>query len=100
MRTAWHEALYTPPPTNKAVHRIGDKLGAQGTVCTVSKSGRSKTSMMEENNILVAMSFVSSPKKSTRRAYLDVFRYVIVPNLTLTSCTSSKTELLHIMRRQ
>ena len=37
-------------------------------MCNAPKSGRSKTSLTEENKILAAMRFVDSPKNSTRRA--------------------------------
>ena len=65
MRTAWQEAYHTPPPSRKAIYRIIDKFETLGSVCNAPKSGRRKASMTEENETLVAMTFVNSPKKST-----------------------------------
>ena len=45
-----------------------DKFETPGSARNAPKSGRPKTSMTEENETLVAMTFVSNPKKSTRRA--------------------------------
>jgi hypothetical protein len=68
VRTAWVEAVNTPPPTRLTIYRIGDKFGATGSVANAPKSGHPRTSMTEENEMRVAMTFVNSPKKSTRRA--------------------------------
>ena len=61
-------AFNTPPPTRLTIYRIRDKFDATGSVANVPKSGRPTMSMTEENEIRVAMTFVNSPKKSTRRA--------------------------------
>jgi len=66
--TAWVEVFNTPPPTRLAIYRIRDKFDATGSVANASKSGRPRTSMSEENEMRVVMTFVNSPKKSTRRA--------------------------------
>jgi hypothetical protein len=68
VRTAWQKAFQTPPPSRKTIYHIRDKFETLGSVCNAPKSGRPKTSMTEENEMLVAMTFVNSPKKSTRRA--------------------------------
>ena len=67
VRTAWVEAFNTPPPTRLTIYRIRDKFYATGSVANAPKSGRSRTSMTEENEMRVVMPFVNSPKKSTRR---------------------------------
>ena len=48
--------------------RIRDKFDATGSVANAPKSGRPRKSVTEENEMRVAMTFVNSPKKSTRRA--------------------------------
>ena len=68
VRTAWVEAFNTPPPTRLTIYRIRDKFDATGSVANAPKSGHPRTSMTEENEMRVAMTFVNSPKKSTRRA--------------------------------
>ena len=68
VRTAWVEAFNTPPPTRLTIYRIRDKFDATGSVANAPKSGRPRTSMTEENEMRVAMTFVNRPKKSTRRA--------------------------------
>ena len=68
VRTAWVEAFNTPPQTRLTIYRIRDKFDAAGSVTNAPKSGRPRTSMTEENETRVAMTFVNSPKKSTRRA--------------------------------
>ena len=72
VRTAWVEAFNTPPPTRLTIYRIRDKFDATGSVGNVPKSGRPRTSTTEENEMRVAMTFVNSPKKSTRRAALEL----------------------------
>lgn len=69
MHTAWPEAFHTAPLSFKAIYRIWDSFETLGSVFNVSKSGRPKTSMTEENETLVVMTFVNSPKKFTRRAF-------------------------------
>ena len=64
--TAWVEAFNTPPPTCLAIYRIRDKFDATGSVANALKSGCPRTSVTEENEMRVAMTFVNSPKKSTK----------------------------------
>ena len=66
--TAQVEAFNTPPPTRLAIYHIRDKFDAKVSVAKASKSGCPRTSMTEENEMRVAMTFVNSPKKSTHRA--------------------------------
>jgi len=66
--TAWVEASNTSPPTRPKIYRIRDKFDATGSVANAPKSGRPRTSMTEENEMRVAMTFVNSPKNSTRPA--------------------------------
>jgi len=66
--TAWVEAFNTPSPTRLTNYRIRDKFDAADSVANAPKSGRPRTSVIEENEMKVAMTFVNSPKKSTRRA--------------------------------
>ena len=68
VRTAWVEAFNTPPPTRLTIYRIRDKFDATGSVAYTPKSGRPRTSIIEENEMRVAITFVNSPKMSTRRA--------------------------------
>jgi hypothetical protein len=68
VRTAWVEAFNTPPLTHLTFYRIRDKFDATGSVANAQKSGNPRTYMTEENEFIVAMTFVNSPKKSTRRA--------------------------------
>jgi hypothetical protein len=61
VRTAWVEAFNTPPPTRLTIYRIRDKSEATGSVANAPKSGRPRTSMTEETEMRVAMTFVNSP---------------------------------------
>ena len=64
--------FHTDPPTRVIIYKIRDKFDTDGTVANKKKSGRNKTSSAEEDEILVALTFVISPKKSTRRASLQL----------------------------
>jgi len=66
--TAWVEEFNTPPPTCLTIFRMRDKFDATGSVDNAPKSGRPRTYMTEKYEMRVAMTFVNSPKKSTRRA--------------------------------
>jgi len=66
--TAWVEAFNTSPPTGLTIDRIRDKFDATGSVTNAPKSGRPRTSMREENEMRVVMTFVNSPENSTRCA--------------------------------
>ena len=72
VRRHWTQTFHTDPPTRVTIYKIRDKFDADGTVATKKKSGRNKTSSTEENEMLVALIFVNSPKKSTRRASLEL----------------------------
>ena len=72
MRTSWQGAFNTPSPSRHAIYRIRNKFESTGSVVNLPKSGRPKTSMTEENEIRVALTFVNSPRKSTRRASMEL----------------------------
>ena len=71
-QTPWDATFRTDPPTRVTIYKIRDKFDADGTVANKKKSGRNKTSSAEEDEILVALTFVISPKKSTRGASLQL----------------------------
>jgi hypothetical protein len=62
VRTACIEAFNSLPPTRLTIYRIRDEFDAMGSVANAPKSGRPRTSMTEENELRVAMTFVYSPK--------------------------------------
>ena len=68
------DANFSHRPANNSatIYSIRDKFDTDGTVANKKKSGRNKTSSTEENEMLVALTFVNSPKKSTRRASLQL----------------------------
>ena len=68
VREAWRNMFNTPPPSRQAIYNLRDKFEATGSVRNAPKSGRNKTSTTEDNEMLVALTFINSPKKSTRRA--------------------------------
>ena len=70
---AWPEAFYSPPPSRKAIHCIRDKSETLVSVCNARNFGRPKTSTTEKNDMLVALAFVNSPKKPTKRALKELF---------------------------
>ena len=72
VRTLWQEAFHTPPPSRQTIYRLRSKLDKTGSVNNAPKRGRPKTSTTEENMTLVALTFVYSPKKSTRRACAEL----------------------------
>ena len=57
VRTAWVEVFNTPPPTRLTIYRIKDKFDATGSVANALKSGRPRTSMTEENEMRVGMTY-------------------------------------------
>ena len=65
VRTAWVEAFNTPPSTHLTIYCIRDKFYTTGSVANAPKSGRPRTSVTEENEMRVAMTFVNSPKLYT-----------------------------------
>jgi len=72
VRTAWVDAFNTPSPTRLTIYRVRDKFDETGSVANAPKYGRPRTSMTEENEMSVVVTFVNSPKKSTRRACCNV----------------------------
>jgi len=53
VRTAWVEEFNTPPPTRLTIYRMRDKFDATGSVANAPKSGSSRTSMTEENEMIL-----------------------------------------------
>ena len=53
VRTAWVETFNTPPPTRLTIYRIRDKFDATCSVANAPKSGRPRTSMTEENEMIL-----------------------------------------------
>lgn len=49
-----------------------DKFDLTGSICNAPKTGRPKTVTTEDNEMLVAQSYVQSPKKSKIRASLEI----------------------------
>ena len=72
VRRHWMQTFHTDPPTRVTIYKIRDKFDTDGTVANKKKSGRNKTSSAEKDEILVALTFVISPKKSTRGASLQL----------------------------
>ena len=72
VRTLWQEAFHTPPPSRNTIYCLRNKFDETGSVNSAPKRGRPKTSTTEENKTLVALTFVNSPKKSTRRASAEL----------------------------
>ena len=68
VRRVWFATFNTPAPSRRTIKSIKDKFERTGSVATAEKSGRKKTVNTEENQMTVALAFVNSPKKSTRRA--------------------------------
>ena len=68
VRKLWKEAYPTPLPSRQAIYCLRNKFHKTGSVNNAPKCGCPKTSATEENKTLVALTFVNSPKKSTRRA--------------------------------
>ena len=72
VRRKWTQTFHTPPPSRQSIYAIRDKFDTDGTVKNKDRSGRKKTSSTEDNEMLVALTFQNSPKKSTRRAALEL----------------------------
>ena len=77
------QTSHTDPPTRVTIYKIREKFDPDSTVANKKKSGRNKTSSTEENGMMAALAFVNSPKKSTRRASLEL----LIPKV---GCLSTK----------
>ena len=64
VRTLWQEAFHTPPPSRHTIYRLRNKFNKTGLMNNAPKCGRPKTSTTEENETLVALTFVNSPVNS------------------------------------
>ena len=72
VRMEWRDAFHSNPPSRFAIYRIRDKFEKTGSVENAPKSGRPRSVSITSNEELVAQTFVQSPKKSTRRASLEL----------------------------
>ncbi|GFS97005.1 DUF4817 domain-containing protein [Nephila pilipes] len=72
VRTNWVEALGTQPPKRQTFYRIGDKFDSTGSILYAPNTGRPKTVCTEYDKQLAAETFVQGPKKSSRRASLEL----------------------------
>ena len=72
VRTLWQEAFHTPPSSQHTIYRLRNKFDKMGSVNDAPKCGCPKTSTTEEKKTLVALTFVNSPKKSTRSASAEL----------------------------
>ena len=72
VREHWRETFHTEPPSRQAIYALRDKFDTDGTVKNKEKSGRKRTTVTEENELVVALTFQQSPRKSTRRAALEL----------------------------
>ena len=79
VRRKWTQTFHTPPPSRQSIYAIRDKFDTDGTVKNKDRSGRKKTSSTEDNEMLVALTFQNSPKKSTRRTRTVWYRAIMVP---------------------
>lgn len=72
VREKWIEEFHTLPPSRLSIYRLMDKFDLTGSICNAPKTGRPKTVTTEDNEMLVAQSYVQSPKKSKIRASLEI----------------------------
>jgi hypothetical protein len=66
----------TPVPTRQAIYNLNQRFQLHGSVHDLSRSGRPRTSLTEENLITVVQALVQSPKKSIRKTYTE---FIIPP---------------------
>ena len=65
VRKVCENEFNVPAPSRLTIYRIGDKFGTSSVV-NAPKSGRPRTTLTQENEMKIALTFVNSPKKSTR----------------------------------
>lgn len=70
VRRLWE--FNVPVPSRLTIYRIRDKFEATGSITNAPKSGRPRTSLTEVNKLNTALTFIHSPKKSRRRASLEL----------------------------
>ena len=97
VRINWVETFGTQAPTRLTIYRIRDKFDATGSIVNAPKAGRPKTVCTEDHKQLVAESFVQSPKKSTRRASLElsISRSSIIRILKSIGLKAYRPRLIH-----
>lgn len=64
--------LPTAPPSRKAIHNLNKRFEQSGTVADLPRPGRPKSVVAEQNENIVAQSFVQSPTESTQKASNDL----------------------------
>ncbi|GFY56621.1 uncharacterized protein TNIN_482881 [Trichonephila inaurata madagascariensis] len=62
----WENKLHFPASSRLAIYRIRDKFETTSSVTNAPKSGPPHATLTEENEIMIAFTFVNSPKKSPR----------------------------------
>lgn len=72
VRERWREEFDAPPPTRLSICRLRDKFNNTGSICNASKAGRPVTITTPENEMTVAQTYVQSPKKSKKRASIEL----------------------------
>lgn len=72
LRKAWTDASDTIPPTRLKTYRIKDEFATTGSMVNAPRFGRPRTSMNEDNEIRVALTFMYSLKNSTQHASPDL----------------------------
>jgi hypothetical protein len=58
---------HTPVPSRQAIYNLNQQFQRHGSVQDLSRSGRPRSSLTEENLTTVAQALVQSPKKSIRK---------------------------------
>jgi hypothetical protein len=79
VRRIWENEFNLSAPSRQTIYRIRDKFETTSSVANAPKSGRPRTTLTQENEMNVALTFVNSPKKSTRQAS----RGLIIPRASL-----------------
>ena len=64
----WENEFHVPAPSRLTIYRMRDKFETTCSVANAPKSGRPRTTLTQENEMKVALTFVNSPKKSMQRA--------------------------------
>ena len=85
VRRMWQNEFHVPAPSHQTIYHMRDKFETTGSVANAPKSGRPCTTLTQENEMKVALTFINSPKKSTRWAS----RELGIP----------RTSLQHLMHR-
>ena len=65
MRRMWENEFHVPAPSRLTIYRIRDKVETTSSVANAPKSGWSRKTLTQENEMKVVLTFIDSPKKST-----------------------------------